>query len=360
MRRITRFLPIILFAAAALSCSNDDIGIFSSLSKETPIDELSSEYFQNATPKFVAFSAASSCYFAATNALYRRDIGPTDPDAWEKVTLPVSGMVSGGAGDVDGSHVYVAVCDANTGAHKAILGWNGASFVEVGDATLDGKLVSGLAVANDTLFVSVTDTTVTPMTNHIYYLNGGVYTSTTVTAATGPVTGAAYDTSDFWVSAGSTVYNGAAASLATATGTGVPSGIRLGGVAAVGSRVFVSGANGVVYSAVGTTWNNSADIGSGGAIVATANDRLLVGALSYAGTGYKEFDLSTAWVTGKGESARVTADDVNYKTSLSEARIISLASFSEGATTRVFATTFGEGLWSNSFNGTKWDAWIKE
>ncbi|MCX7025855.1 MAG: hypothetical protein NT080_14750 [Spirochaetes bacterium] len=350
MRRY-RYLALAAFAAFMFVCCTDDsIGIFAGLAQESPTDDKASKFFTDASPKFIA--QAGTSYYAATNALYRRPEGETSSSAWSKMDLPVSGIVT--AGVVDGATLYVAFCDSG-GNGLGVWSYTAGTWTHVdigGD--IDDKQVVSLAVANGTLFAST-------IVSDVYYLNVGVFTATGVTAAGGPMTGAAYDGTFYWIAAGQKLYTGAENSLVESTEIGQPAGAKLGGIASDGTIVFVSSDDGYVYSrAVGPVWTKSASLESGiGAIALTDSDDLLL--VAHPETGYHELDVS-AWVAGKSPNDPLTTtDSVNYQTTLFEKYITGFASFVEvGGTTRIFALAGGDGLWSNSFDGSSWSTWIRE
>lgn len=380
----------------ALSCAEGPVGIFQSVAGETPVNANMTKAFETASPSWVAqvdFDGAGAnpaYYYAGIGVLWRRAAG----GAWAQVSLPSN--VNGGkstfaaSGAVAGTTLYCIFVDT---ASKTSLGvWqttDGSAWTETDstfpDAATEGSLIRLLA-ANGQLFAITRESTTTDgvvdETHSVFYLSGTFAATSTSDADIGAPSSVAYDGSNYWMTAGTTMLSGSASGITAVAGpstTEILSGIiDIGGgdfvVASRSGKLWLYNGSWTATSVFSNVKDKAYALTQPVYVPYSGGNAILAGAQAYPRSstdiapagGYLEFAanpfVTASAVPDAGHS--LTTDAINFDTSLAYQSVRAMVAFPETSVyaggVRVFALVDGFGLWSNYWNGTSWSKWARE
>ena len=243
------------------------------------------------------------------------------------------------------------------------LSWTSGTAGQVSDLNVKGKQVTLLQVANNNLFATVATLSGSSYVYEMYFSADGTtwmpfLTGRPSTDERLPISGVAWDLTNYWVVSGTKVYSGASAPLSTTPlslgAYTIDAADDFPGIFANGANVFIPSKLGSVYLFNGTTWTkisaaqvSSATVGFlavGGPV--DGGDKYLAGS---AGFGYYTLSVS-------GASLSRFSDNTIALYSAAVRRIMV-----DGTT--VFLGTSGAGLWRSTFTASgapNASGWIHE
>jgi hypothetical protein len=314
---------------------------------------------------------------------------------WTKASVSLPGISSSDtlyadSGAVSGGSLYVAFSDVTTRTSLGVWAYNGTSWAHIDGFPAATEYLRSIMAANGQLFAVTAnvraDATVI-QTYSIYHWNGTNFAATGINGLStiGLPTSIAYDTTNYWFTAGDAIITGGAETL---TNAAEPStGSAYSGICYDGAGVIVSSRNGYLYRSTDnfTTWaaagpfknslGKTYSFSTPTYIAAAPGPILVVGTnriprsssdIPPAG-GYLEFD-ATNFATAFASSTpttdhHLTASAVNFDTSLDSRSVSGMPYFATKK--KLFAMTDGYGLWSNTYSGTVghangWDWWVRE
>lgn len=358
-----------LFALLILASCNNDFGIMQSIQEEEK--QAKDSVFYKTTVGGMA--ELGSNYYVQMNGI------------WTRPAAAGSSWSSLSGGGLPSSYSCAGLVEAGGSLYAALLGAgvyssaDGTSWTKLSDPSFAGKNIDAIWEANNVLFLqdhgAGADTSSTETADDIYtlnYLNAGVLTGTGVPAQTGkPFKGAAYDGSNYWAIAGSTLFSGALGSMAAAAETGMPSGVTLSSILASASDLYVGRVDGSVYRRTGAnTWNSATVLADAEVTalfeISSPSTRLLVGLGGTEGEGYYELAPDLSAKLSGGASGALLSDSTVYSTTLSNKPVNAFFLDDLGAGSfRLFACATsgglaGSGLYANEFNGSSWGGWASE
>ncbi len=384
MKQLARAtLALSLLSAVILgACTAGPLGIFESLSLETPIDN-GTKAFASQTPNFVV--RFGSDYYAGVGALWSR---PVTGETWSKVS-GAPGTLALSAAVADGK-LYVLFNDTDGVSPSIQHTADGTNWTSLDTASLVG---SPLKIFSDgtNLITYVREVTGTEP----YASEGRLYSSDAFlgldTARPGfdvldiAATGAnAYVAACVWLDG--TAFESAlsvdgAVSVNETGQPGAPTTLRgVGYDATIG--YILAGSDGKLYrrnaandwNATTTTLKNSSGVAAvlSDIIVVPAyggGNAVLVGTQSYGAVdavGYFEVDADsfTTFAAATEYADRgLVSSSTNFQTTLEGKSVMKL--YYDGDVVartagHLFALTGGDGLWSNSWDGTDWSGWNRE
>ena len=201
------------FTVGLSACKAGPVGIFASIAQETDINKSRTAAFDDTSPDFVGMLGAN--YYTIINGtIWTREVSG---GAWGKLaTMPtgVSNGTASSAATIGGGTptLYVTFGQIGDSAQKVWATTNGSVWVTI-DATFsdNGQIDSLLSTNNELFAVTRVDTTVASVTTtsySVYHLSGGFFVSANVTGTSGRPTSMAYDGTDYWLTAGHSVYSG--------------------------------------------------------------------------------------------------------------------------------------------------------
>lgn len=357
-------IALALSALFLAGCKNGPVGLFESIAGEIP-GAKPSKGFRIATPTNVV--VVGDTYYAAIGRLWQR---PVSGGTWRLTSATRDYQI----GDLvhDGTILYGLFMAAD--GSKTIRSYDGTTLSAPITVNLDtDHILGGLLAAGTQVFAwsYEHDDEADPKTVYSIYdiTAGGVARITDATS--GAPSDIAVVGGTYWITAGSTVFSGAADSLSNAT---VPGSQTFGGIAYDGTDLILTTRTGKVFSSAdGTDWDeilSASNTTFSRPLVAVqdTNRYLLLPARRLGSSqdqilGYRAYDI------GGGLPASLTspiseplASPANYYSSLrplSIERIVALPGSGSG-TINLFACTGGGGLWSNHYNGSSWSGWVRE
>ncbi|MDX9956920.1 MAG: hypothetical protein RBT68_00635 [Spirochaetia bacterium] len=370
-------LLLILITLAVLAgfvgCTEGPVGIFASIAQEKDINANRTAAFDGTSPDFVGI-LDTNYYTIINGTIWTR---PVAGGKWIEVAPP-TGIAQGEASSaaIAGTHLYVVfgkIGDSNqkVWAKETSTAWDDTLATFIPPVRIDSLLSAG----NQLFAITRADTGSPIVTEYtLHYLNLTTFTATAVANTSGRPTSIAYDgISDYWITAGTSVFSGAPGGLTPVIGT--PADTFAGVVQETGTEMILSSKTGKLYKHDGA-WDSSSAFEKDGdphafsapaIVTAGGASYLLVGTVSgndaATASGYLEFDIPLAGfdpTTASASEGSDFADIVNFLTSVSINYITSFSVADEGVGKRVFALTVGNGLWSNYFNGTTWSGWARE
>ncbi len=354
-------LALALLSAVILgACSEGPVGIFESLSLETPIDN-GTEAFASQTPNFVV--RFGSDYYAGVGALWRRSV---TGETWSKVAGTPTGLYAVSAASDGTSSLWVLFTDGDTSMVKL---WDGSIWSDVVTDGISTMAPDSLFFLNSTVFLSAgaTDTAADPDVTSANIHSGANFATAAFGLAPsgGRVKALVHDGATFYAAHADDVHTGDATTgggLAASVTPGV--GTVTGLLARGAADVVATGSSGSVAVWNGSAWtahviDSTAYLSDLVEVPADGGGTVVLVATRSFGAkgakGYFEVDPST-WtvVDDRGLVSTLT----NFQTTLEETSITKLYYDSVG--TRLFALTGGDGLWSNAWKGTAWSGWNRE
>lgn len=343
---------------------------------------------QDATPSFVV--RLGTTYYAGIGTLWNK---PEGADTWTPAVGPalLAGTAFAGSGaviDVAGTEtLFVAFTDS---MGTSVWFKTSTSVWSKVESLPTDRYLRMLLTAHDTLFAVTANkrTSVeTPENYTIHYLSAGAFVDTTVVANADigfPNSVASADNgTTFWFTAGDSLLTGSPSALSIHANE-PPGGSAYAGVCSTGTDILVSNRLGFLYysSDSGANWisNASAFTSStskaysfstptyfdldGAKTLVVGTNRIPIGDATPVPKGYLGFDMATPFVTTilpqSGNTALSTAD--NFDSSLIRQSVNAMPFFIhvDGVTHKLFALTVGDGLWSNTNNGSAWSGWVRE
>ncbi len=378
MKRILNIAASVLLVALVLvSCDPGTMGLFEMLEQEKPINKGTPALNANTAQFVLRFGA--DYYAAVGKTLLTR---PASGGVWTTVSTAPSGYdITSGV--VAGGSMYI-LCALSPG--RVYASNDGSTWTPFGDysaLTQDpDETPKGLLAANNQLFLVSQWSTVDPDTTHyaIYYNNAGTFTPTPITNAISSLPSSiAWDGTNYWISAGNTVFRGAdpwslmndSANVAGAFTAANPvlsvwyDSVNIGVIAAATGKVWRLTTGGYTPSG---PFGSSAQLSS--VIVVPRNGggaATIIGAKSWGSstsTGYYEYDASQNSLANFGSGVvpssayDMISDNSNYVTTLDDLSIEGFYYDSVGQV--LFARTVGGGLWSNTYSAGTWSGWDRE
>lgn len=392
--------------ALALSlgaCTDDSVGIFYQVATETDINKNMTDGLKEATPTFVARLGTTS--YLGAGSLWTKADGKTKwtPSSVVKgvstsAVFAVSGVAANGS-------LYVAF-KGTDGSDLGIYGTTGGENWTKLDVTLStGETIARLLCANNQVFLVTRATIDSTDSYKLYALSGATFTAMTVPASPriGFPNSVAWDGSQYWFTAGGLILKGDTNALTQQTGPTVLSKAQdwtaettsrvttYGGVCAVGTSavdtsVVVSGRSGILFHSAddGANWTSSAQqsYSSSSAYSFSIPSYVNVGAkpLVVVGTdtvarasadlptayGYMEYAVTA--LTDADAAKRIPdpnhatlSSASHYDSTLSGKIVTAMPLVDHGSGVyKLYALTQGEGLWSNTYDGSAWGNWVRE
>lgn len=373
-------LIFLAFMAGFSGCTDGPVGIFASIALEKDINANRTAAFDGTSPDFVGL-LGTNYYTLINGTIWSRTVAG---GSWKKLATLPPGISNGTASSAVMERVtptlYVTFGLIGVSTQKVWVTIDGTNWLSV-DATFTGNgRIDSLLSANDQLFaVTRTDTTVESVTTTLYSVlnwNGTSFVTAgaAVTGISGRPTSIAYNGSDYWLTAGTTVFTGSPTNLTALAG--IPTDTFAGVVHESAGKMILSSKTGKLHkfdagwtvSGIFKKSSNPHAFSSPAIVDDGSNTYLLVGTAPATGaasaSGYLEFDIPIAGfdpVTASANDGSDFADIVNFQTSVSTNYISALSVIEESAgKPRVFALTVGNGLWSNFFSGSTWSGWARE
>ncbi|MBN1243218.1 MAG: hypothetical protein JXA15_11000 [Spirochaetales bacterium] len=354
-------LALALLSAVILgACTAGPLGIFESLSLETPVDN-GTEAFSGLTPNFVVRLGAD--YYAGVGTLWKRPVGG---GAWNPVPGTPDGMLATSAA-TDGSALFVLFTDGDSSVVKE---WDGSAWApDLATTGIGTMKPDALHYADTTLFLSVgaTDTEADPdVTSANIHSGLGFATAAFATAPTGGIVKAlVHDSLTYYSAHADDVYSGDADAGGLTTMALQPAIGTVTALLARGADVVVAaGASGSVAVWDGSAWtphviDSAAYLSDLVEVPAHGGGTVILAAARGFGTkvarGYYEVS-PLDWSVNEDHDLVTTT--TNYQTTLEDLGIVEC--FWDAADGILFACTVGDGLWSNHWNGTSWSGWNRE
>lgn len=349
---------LVFLAFLFSSCEEGPSGIFYRVAHEKPLYENQTKDLENSSPSFVARQGSKN-YLGAGRLWVKAD-GAT---IWTTAGVPgaVGSSYYAISGVSDNNNLYVLFKDKNAG-DLGVYSYNG-SWTSIGLPA--GESAQKLLSANNQVFL----VTLKDSKYSIYSLSGNSFNNTAISSdLSGFPNSVAFDNSVYWFAAGK--------ELLTGTSSLIPSPnsptASFGGIAASGSSLVLSTKSGKLYASTdGNNWalKDVADELSFTAPVFYDNNKLLVGTdvLPRSSTdrpkpsGYKEFSLSGTTLTEIVSDSSGITDGINFSSSLDNKIVSSIECIDMGSSKKIlYALTYGDGLWSNTYDGGSWGQWLRE
>ncbi len=368
----------IIFGLAVLallfaSCEEGPSGIFYRIAHEKPLYENQTKGLIRSNPAFVARLGTTN--YLGSGQLWSKADGSN--------TWTVSGSLPAGvqgksyfalSGVTVSSNLYVLFKDTNAG-DLGVFSYDGSwSKLDIPTGQSAQKLLS----ANGKLFLATYAKAGDDEKYWLYYLNGSAFypAGATVQGSTdfSLPNSVAYANGTYYFTAGKSLLSGTdetaiAVVSSSTTEPKSPSTAIYGGIAAQGSSLVLSDKSGKLYASTdGNSWITKT-VDSNLSFTEPLfydNNKLLVGTDAQPrsandlprASGYKEFTLSGTALTEATASA--LTDTTNFAASLAGQKITSMALIGMGGTQVLYALTYGDGLWANYFDGSKWSQWLRE
>jgi hypothetical protein len=400
MKRILKSLCMILLAASILvSCDSGIGGIFSLLEEEKAVSTGTAILNSNTVTFVLRFN---DYYYAAVGStLVRRPV--VAGSSWEKVTVtgaptaPEGEIYAITSGVTDGTNLYISYGPVNSTILYLNTSdvWNSYATAS-STAGLPNEPVQSLLYANGTLFAATQcsgpgKTTGTKMTYYkIYYkatpstignfsmstlssIDSGATYDGSYGVASGCPCSIAWDGTNYWIAAGSTVFTGTSASSLAATDPSsyISSDDPMLYVYYNGTNVLGAGAQYLYQLATGS-WTRSTILsskaqlssivevpyasGSGTAVLVSSAIRT-----SYTYTGYFEYDASEGiGAISPNDNHDWITTESNYVTTLDDVGNEGFYYDGDDTSGVLFARATGGELWSNTWDGTAWGIWDRE
>lgn len=367
MKHIARAaLALSLLSTVILgACSDGPVGIFESLSLETPIDN-GTAAFERSTPNFVVRFGTD--YYAGVGALWKR---AASGGAWNKVAGAPSGLYAVSAA-TDGTDLWALFTD---GATHSVKVWDGSAWgTDLVTTDIGATKPDVLYYRTATLFLAVasTDTLADPdVTTANIHSGAGFATAAFGTSPPGgTVKALVHDGLTYYSAHADKVYSGdAGAGGLTAMAQQPAIGTVTTLLARGADDVVASGSSGSIAVWNGTAWaghviDSTAYLSDLVEVPANGSGTVLLAASRADGTkaarGYFEVNPTTfAIVTDRG----LVSSSTNFQTTLEGKSVMKFYYDGDVAARtagRLFALTGGDGLWSNAWTGTAWSGWNRE
>ncbi len=371
-------LALALLSAVILgACSEGPVGIFESLSLETPIDN-GTEAFASQTPNFVV--RFGSDYYAGVGALWRR---PVTGETWSKVSGTPAALALSAA--VAAGKLYVLFNDT-TGVSPSIQHTaDGTSWTSLDTSGVAGSPLRIFSYGTNLVAYGKEVTATEPYASAGRLYIGESFTAQDSAARSGlDIYDLADDGSGSFHAVGAWLDGATFESALSVDGTvfvnetGQPSA-NLRGVVydlSVGGYIMAA-ADGKLYRRnAPNDWSVTAAAlknASGVAAVLTdlvvvpaagGGNAVLVGSQSFGATnaaGYFEFDADSFAAFGSATQNAgydLVSTLTNFQTTLEGKSVMKF--HYDAVAGRLFALTGGDGLWSNAWNGTAWSGWNRE
>lgn len=380
-------------AQAALVSCTDTLGIFASVASETDNSAEKTAAIEYSSPAYVV--RLGTTYYAGIGRIWEKAAADTQwsyasvsgISGLEDGSLPFSGsaaVVESGGNDT----LFAAISDSVTGAALGVWATtDGSSWTRTDSAfPPSGESLVRLMAANGTLFAATTNTrssTDDTAVYSIYYLSGSTFTPTNVAddESLGVPSGAAWDGSAYWISAGDVLLRGGLSSLVALTN---PSGgSSYSGLAAKGTEIVAATRTGYLHRTDdgGSTWLSAGpfddsdgdvyslsaplfiDFGDSTVIVAGTDSIARSSSDTPPSDGYLEFDLTSGFASDLEPDSDHTliSTSVDFDSSLTTRSVGSMSLFElDDGTMRLFALTDAYGLWSKTWDGDAWGNWQRE
>ncbi len=384
MKHIARAaLALALLTAVILgACSEGPVGLFESLSLETPIDT-GTKAFELSTPNFVIEFGGD--YYAGVGGLWRR---PVSGETWSKVA-GAPGDLALSAAMADGK-LYVLFNDIDAVSPSIQHTADGTNWIPLDTSTVAGAPLRIFSYGTNLVAYGKEVTATEPYASAGRLYIGEAFTPQDSAARSGlDIFDLADDGLGSFRAVGAwldgTTFESALSvdGIVSVNETGQPSPATLRGVGYDASIGFVlSGSDGKLYrrtalndwSVTTTVLKNASGVAAvlSDVVVVPAKgggNVVLVGSQSFGATkaaGYFEFDADsfTAFAAATEYSDRgLVSTLTNFQTTLEDASITGFYYDGDVAARtagRLFALTGGDGLWSNSWDGTDWSGWNRE
>ncbi|MFH2115021.1 MAG: hypothetical protein ABIJ86_11005 [Spirochaetota bacterium] len=364
-----------------MACTDGPVGLFASIAQEKNINANRTAAFDGTSPDFVGM-LGTDYYTIINGTIWTRAVAG---ESWVKLATMPAGVSNGTASSAAtaGTNLFVTFGLIGDSTQKVWATTDGVTWSDTLTAFPTTVRVDSLLSANGQAFaVSRTDTTIDSIMTtlySVYYWNGSSFVTAgaEVTDISGRPMSVAYDdggTTNYWITAGTSVFTGAPGNLIVLAGTPVDTFAGVGNESP--GNMVLSSSTGVVHKYDGSVWTESgvfkksdkAHAFSTPTIVADGTKTYLLVGTVYANdaataSGYLEFDISAGFdpTTASASEGSDFADIVNFQTSVAANYIAKLTVADEGSgNTRVFALTIGNGLWSNFFEDGTWSGWARE
>ncbi|MBA7549039.1 hypothetical protein ES705_41510 [subsurface metagenome] len=337
-------LIIMIIIGGFTSCNDSLDPIFYTLEHERPIadDSLDNEITVHNVVK------GGTWYFAAAPTIYYRATGSTD---WKAANMPQfgSGVVMCGTMEIsNGGDLFAGFfsVDGETfGLYRAAvasfpnLSWTRVSYGALASTSEQIVMVKNV---NSVLLVG----TKNGETYLLHDFDEATTVTTHLSSLDGMPTDALWDTTNYWVVAGSKVYQATTlAGLGTplTTAPSLSTGASFGGICAAFSRHYLSNTDGKIWYSddIGLTWTSSADKSEVFTKFIEVGGNLLVGTRYH---GYYKI-------------AGGSVDDMERQPhySISDLYNGAVLNFALDGTTKLFTCTAGAGLWRSDDSGENWN-----
>ena len=364
-----------LALAASLSACNNEYPIYGSIQQEQPGSTLG-PFYRTTVGKVLAFGGK---YYAQRATIASSSDGST----WSTDSIADLGTGYSCTGLAQTSTALWAVIDGK-GLYTSGDGTNWTpAITDPASNQTSSAMIDNVFIANDVVFVEAHNEngTTTDSTDDSYSLatvSGSTSTPITLTglAGTTPITGVAWDGTDYWVITTAGIYF-SSNTTTFAVDASAPTG-KLDSIlasAATPGTIYVGTDSGYVYMHTGSSWTASAaqtySISALVEVHTSSATFLLVGLGANSSTvsstsvayGYVQLDPATlTTTTTSGESSAVVSNATNYDTTLSGKPVMSFLYDSTAqklfAATASSGITGASGLWITTLTGTStWSGW---
>ncbi|GAB1433489.1 hypothetical protein MASR2M29_21150 [Spirochaetota bacterium] len=352
-----------ILALLFISCEEGPSGIFYRVAHEKPLYQNQTKGLIGSIPAFVA--RLESTNYLGSGQLWSKADGSNTWTVSSSLPESVQGKsyfaLSGVTVD---SELYILFKDTNA-LDLGVFSFDESEWSSIAIPT--GQSAQKLLSANNQLFLATTNNNACSL----FYLNSSnVFVSAGATVQGSTVIGlpnsVAWDGANYWFTAGKSLLSGSITNITSVTS---PSTAILGGIAAQGTSLVLSDKSGKLYASTdGTSWTAKAvDLNlsftepvfydSSNMVVGTDAQPRSANDLPRA-SGYKEFTLSGTTLTEA--TASDLTDTTNFASSLADQKVSSMALIDMGSKKVLYALTYGDGLWANYFDGSKWSQWLRE
>jgi hypothetical protein len=311
-------------------------------------------------------------YISAGGSLWWQEMTLSD-DEWEKAGMPHNTMLCS-ALEYYGSELYGAFIFDNGSAglySTTNLTDDDPVWTPVSDPLIDGKQIIRLMEVNSRLFISLLEDSLkstdrASLDYSLYFYDGIIFNDIAdgVTDCANPVQDITWNGTTYWAITGSRIFEiNSAVNTATEVTSVDPNG-DLGGIYydSGSGKTYVSSQKGNMYIFNGSTWNYYHDDDDlkkvNGKIVAFTgireiNGNIVVG--SHGGGFYEMRDGTLGSLERAGESDDM---DTILSSDLYTSKVLSLYVTPPDM---IFFCTGGNGLYHNTYDGSKWSKdWVHE